>query len=186
MATDSLSLVLEFARAAQADDPFAFRFAPQDYLVRRAGGGVDSARLSWDAELLADLEAVRRPGRDPAIVQRLGETLRRFLGSAGWSEREAELSAAVQAHRPVILTIRSAAAELYALPWELLALRSTGQPDPPSGRHSRGGRLALSVVRWGRDRAHPDPISAASGRAGFAGNRARRRAGAAGPGGHAA
>ena len=32
--------------------------------------------------LLADLEAVRQPGRSPVIVQRLGETLRQFLDGA--------------------------------------------------------------------------------------------------------
>lgn len=123
----SLLLELEFARAEQAGDPFGFRFAQQDYLVRSLGGGFASAHLVWNESLLADLEAVRRPGRDPEIVQRLGEALRHFLSTAGWAEHEAEILDAVQQKRRVIITIRSAAAELYALPWEFLALKRTGQ-----------------------------------------------------------
>ena len=75
--TPPFIIELEFVRAAEAGDPYAFRFSPQDYLLRSAGGGFENARFSWDESLLADLQAVRRSGRDPVLRQRLGETLRR-------------------------------------------------------------------------------------------------------------
>ncbi len=124
---ETLSLTLEFARCADAGDPYAFCFTPQDYLLRGAFGGFKSARLNWDAALLADLTAVRLPGRDPAAVQRLGAMLQHFLMPMGFTETESLLLAAVQEGRRVVLTLRSAAAELYALPWELMTLRTTGQ-----------------------------------------------------------
>src|SRR5262249_24312956 len=34
---------------------------------------------------------------------------------------------AIQTERPVVLTLRSAAAELYVLPWELVTIKATGQ-----------------------------------------------------------
>ena len=72
MSLPPLLLVLEFARAEQAEDPYAFRFAPQDYLLRTSGGGFESARFPWEEALLMDLEAVRRPSCDPVVVARLG------------------------------------------------------------------------------------------------------------------
>lgn len=119
-----LRVLLQFARAAESGDPHGFRPEPQDYIVPTITGATPSARFAWSADVLADLDAMRLPGRDPAIVQRLGERLRAFVESAGWTEREREIAAALVAERPVILTIRSSAAELYALPWELLTLKS--------------------------------------------------------------
>lgn len=121
-------LVLEFARAAQAGDPFAFRFEPQDYLLRSAGGGFQTSELPWNTQLLSDLTAVRLPGCDRAIVQRLGELLRRFLTPLGFAEQEARIVAKSRAGEQVLVTIRAAAAELYALPWELLTEKSSGLP----------------------------------------------------------
>lgn len=118
--------VLEFARAEQAGDPFGFRFEPQQYLLRSAGGGFESAELPWDASLLKDLAAVRQSHCDRVIVQRIGELLRRVLTPLGFAEQSAQIVAADRAGQSVILTIRSAAAELYALPWELLTEKGTG------------------------------------------------------------
>jgi hypothetical protein len=118
---------LEFTRAEQAGDPFAFRFAPQEYLLRSAGGGFESGSLNWNQKLLDDLGQARLPGRDPGLLAQLGATLRRFLLPMGWSETEALILEAAAAGRPILLTIRSAAAELFALPWELLLIKSTGQ-----------------------------------------------------------
>src|SRR4051812_9136776 len=112
---EPLQLVLEFARAEEGGDPHAFHFAPQDYLIRSEGGAFSNSRLAWDEKLLADLTAVRSPGRDPAVVQRLGQTLRHFLAATRWVRDEVRLIDAVKEQRRVLLTIRSAAAELYAL-----------------------------------------------------------------------
>ena len=125
--SEPISLILEFARAKEAADPYAFHFSPQQYLLRSASGGIESATLAWDEGLLADLTAARLPGRSPVVVQRLGETLRHFLDEADWEDVETQILAATRQNREVVLTIRSAAAELYALPWELTTLRNTGQ-----------------------------------------------------------
>jgi len=120
-------IVLEFTRVDQANDPYAFRYAPQDYLLRTAGGGFEEATLRWDKELLDDLQQVQQPGRDPAVLHRIGDELRKFLAPAGWGVHEQTILRAVREDMPVYLTIRSAAAELYTLPWELLTIKSTGQ-----------------------------------------------------------
>jgi len=120
-------LTLELARAATAGRPFEFVFAPQRYLLRSAGGGFQDATFPWDDSLLADLTALRLAGRDPVVVQRLGQLLRDFLAPTKWPVNEAEMRDAIKHGRQVVVTIRAAAAELYALPWELLTVEATGQ-----------------------------------------------------------
>ena len=124
---EPVHIELELVRAEAADDAFAFRFARQTYLIRGPGGAYETAELPWSRELLRDLDEVRRPDRDPAVVARVGDMLRELLGAAGWARHEAAIVEARAARRRVHLTIRSAAAELYALPWELLTLRADGQ-----------------------------------------------------------
>lgn len=123
----ALCITLELVRAQHSGDPFAFQAATQRYLLRNKDGGFKSTELPWDAGFLCDLEAIRQPTRDPVVAQRIGETLRRFMDSVGWSKHEPAILEAVQAQRRVILTLRLAAAELFSLPWELLVLRATGQ-----------------------------------------------------------
>ncbi len=125
-ATDS-SLILELARTHAPQDPYAFRFEPQTYTLRTEGGGREVLEIDWGPELLEDLEAIRRPDRDPAVVQRLGERMARFLERASWQSRAQAIAQAHDAGRRVVVTIRSSAAELYALPWELLTLPGRGQ-----------------------------------------------------------
>ena len=125
--TEVLEISLEFARAEHTGDAHSFRFTPQAYIARTPRGGFERAELAWDAELLEDLQAVRSSGRDPAVQQRVGEVLRRFLAPTGWEQHEAAIAEAVRQRRGVQVTLRSAAAELYVLPWELLALRASGQ-----------------------------------------------------------
>ena len=120
----ALRVLLQFARAQSAGDPYGFHFEAQDYVLLTVGGASPTARFEWTADVLANLEAVRRPGRDPVVVQRMGERLRGFVLAAGWAEWERQIAQAVAEQRPVFLTIRSSAAELYALPWELLTLKS--------------------------------------------------------------
>jgi CHAT domain len=122
-----IHIELELVRAEAAEDAFAFRFARQKYLIRGPGGAYETAELPWSRELLRDLEEIRRPDRDPATVARVGDMLRELLGPAGWARHEATIVDARAQRRHVHLTIRSAAAELYALPWELLTLRADGQ-----------------------------------------------------------
>ena len=123
----AISVILEFARTDRADDPFAFRFAAQEYLLRSEGGSVASSVFPWQQSLLEKLEALRGPQRDPVLLQQLGNLLQQFLQPLGFAQHEQRILEAQRASHRVVLTIRSAAAELYALPWELLTLRVTGQ-----------------------------------------------------------
>ncbi len=67
----TLRLLLQFARAKEAGDPYGFQFEPQDYILQTAGGATPSTQFEWTSDVLADLETVRRPGRKPSVVQRL-------------------------------------------------------------------------------------------------------------------
>lgn len=120
-------IVLELTRAENADDPYAFSFRPQEYLLRTEGGGFRTTELSWNDALLDDLEDVRTPGCEPAVVQRMGDRLHKFLVPADFAHYERLIANAVDDGESVHITIRSAAAELYVLPWELLTIRATGQ-----------------------------------------------------------
>lgn len=124
---EPLSIVLEFARTDTPEEPYGFRFKPQDYTLRTTHGGRKRAHLAWSTELLDDLDALHASNCDPAIVQRVGRALCTFLEPSGWAWHAHAIAAAIQRESPVLLTVRSAAAELYALPWELLPLEATGQ-----------------------------------------------------------
>ncbi len=121
--TEPQSAIVEFARTADGGDPFAFRFGDQDYLVRGAGGTYREITIPWRSELWDDLQEMRA---SPEICQRLGDRLRRLLEAADWDAIEARARAA-SAERPLILTIRSAAAELFALPWGLVTIEGDGR-----------------------------------------------------------
>lgn len=122
-----LALTIELARATETDDPFAFAEGTQDYVVRLEGASFRQASLDWGPKLLGALQEVRLPQRDPAVVAELGTMLRRFLAEADWASTEKEIEAAVAEGQSVILTIRSAAAELFVLPFELVSMRATGR-----------------------------------------------------------
>ena len=119
--------MLEFARNDTPEDPYGFRFKPQDYTLRTAHGGRKRVHLAWSSEFLDDLDALHASSCDPAIVQRVGRALCHFLEPSGWTWHAQAITAATRRSAPVLLTIRSAAAELYALPWELLLLEPAGQ-----------------------------------------------------------
>lgn len=122
-----LHLTLEFARAESAGQPHGFRFAAQTYLLRSPGGGFEAAEFPWSPELLADLRDLRATPPDPAIGHRIGAVLRAFLGPTGFAAHEQAIVDASRSGAAILVTIRSAAAELYALPWELLVLKGPGQ-----------------------------------------------------------
>ena len=123
-----------------------------------AGGKLPIARFDWTPAVLADLQASVSLVRS-AVLQRFGERLRCFIQKAGWAEHEREIAHAIAARRPVFLTIRSSAAELYTLPWELLTLKSgqfigrrMGCLFATSGPRAR---LPLSTRGRGLRAAHP-------------------------------
>ncbi|MEM9460762.1 MAG: protein kinase [Myxococcota bacterium] len=158
-----LLVVFELSRLHAPADPYAFTFEPQSYTLRTEGGGRSILEIDWSPELLADLRQMRRPDRDPAVVQRVGESMARFLERASWPERAGAIARAHDAGRRVLVTIRSNAAELYALPWELLTVPGRGQhlgslpgvllryerpetrttPETPAPR-PEGGRILLA------------------------------------------
>lgn len=157
---DTFHLTLEFAPADEADDPFAVRTGTQDYLLRSGQGEYTTVSLKWNQALFDDLAALRAPGRDPALVQAMGERLRRFVAPSGWQQALAGLVEASTEGRTVIITIRSAAAEIYQLPWELMTLQS--------GRHLGALEHVLFRYEWPRTRTTPRVPSGEGGRIAFA------------------
>ncbi|MBK9756541.1 MAG: CHAT domain-containing protein [Nannocystis sp.] len=152
--SEPLHIVLEFARAESAGQPHSFRFAAQPYLVRTPGGGFEASEFPWSRALLADLQALRDPAAEPELLHRIGGLLREFLAGVGWGAREEAIVAAARAGAAIAITIRSAAAELYALPWELVALKSTGQ--------LLGGIPGLVIrYEWPETSSFPDPVTPA-------------------------
>jgi hypothetical protein len=150
--SEPLSLVLEFARNDTPEDPYGFRFKPQDYTLRTAHGGRKRVHLAWSSELLDDLDALHASSCDPAIVQRVGRALCSFLEPSGWMSHAQAIAAAARRSSPVLLTVRSAAAELYTLPWELLPLETTGQCV---------GELPGVLVRYEWPETHTVPLQRA-------------------------
>lgn len=120
------TLTVELLRRESAADAHGFYISPQEYLLRHEDGYL-SATLAWDGQFREDLAELSRPSPDRGAVQRLGDTLRTFLGELGWALHEARIVEALRDKREVHLTFRLAAAELYTLPWELVTLKATGQ-----------------------------------------------------------
>ncbi len=119
--------MFEFARTGSPEDPYAFQLGLQGYTLRTSSGGRRRVELDWSEEFLDDLQELGQPRADPASMQRVGRQLRTFLEPAGWASTSLEIVDAIRQSRPVHLTVRSAAAELYSLPWELLTLEGSGQ-----------------------------------------------------------
>jgi hypothetical protein len=125
--TSPYELMLEFVRAELNEDPYGFRFEKQEYRLRTRSGGTKSAVFLWNKQLLEDLRALASEKAEPEAARRLGEQLRRFLDELDWGGHEHVLEHKDAATRMLHVVIRSAAAELYALPWELVTLKDSGQ-----------------------------------------------------------
>ena len=147
--TRVVHIELEFARAERTDQPHVFEFRAQRYLLLRPQHG--GAEFSWTKELLDDLERLRHPFCEATVKHRVGVLLRTFLEEAGWKERVDESRVG---DARIIVTIRSAAAELYALPWELLELKGSGLflADVPG---------LLLRYEWPQAPAIPDKVAGA-------------------------
>ncbi|MFP2925547.1 CHAT domain-containing protein [Pyxidicoccus sp. 3LG] len=121
-------VALEFTRAHRAEDPYGFHdLRPQEYLLRMGQGSVKSAYFPWSERVLADLAALARGEPDLVAARRLGEELRRFLDALDWGGHEDALEDEARSGRGLRLVLRSSAAELYSLPWELVTLKDSGQ-----------------------------------------------------------
>ncbi|MCA9719461.1 MAG: hypothetical protein KC468_32650, partial [Myxococcales bacterium] len=120
-----MKITLDLTRAREADKAYAFRFEDQEYIVRRDDGRVGAARFPWTAELLERLRSLRDPDIGPEFTQRVGDGLQEFVAAAGWDLDAIE--DAVARGEPVLVDVRSTAAELYMLPWELLTMPGSGR-----------------------------------------------------------
>ncbi|WP_198316443.1 SAVED domain-containing protein [Cystobacter fuscus] len=120
-------LSLEFLRKNKTHDPYNFSYEREEYIVMRSYGAPKPAFFPWDdTQLQKDLAGLSALRPNDLAVARIGRRLREFLDTADWAADEEALEKALREKRPVHLTIRSHAAELYYLPWELLPLRVSG------------------------------------------------------------
>ncbi len=113
---------IEIVRARDGGDSFAFQAGPQRYLCREPEGTYRELSLDWDASLIGLLSEYSRLRPDPSVAAELGRRLRALALGTGL-EREAS-RLAEGAGGSVELAL--AAAELFALPWELLPLGASG------------------------------------------------------------
>lgn len=120
-----LHLTIELVRSQDGADRFHFDFTEQKYKRRVGPGTYQESLLPWSQRVLDALEGLNPQSRNPEDTQYLGDLLRTFLAPLGWDADERELERALKAGREVHLTLRFAAAELYALPWELVTLRNS-------------------------------------------------------------
>ncbi|MCB9759064.1 MAG: pentapeptide repeat-containing protein [Alphaproteobacteria bacterium] len=107
-------ILLELFRARDAADPHAFAMGEQRYVLRHPDGTAAELAFDWTPAWLGELAALRRPPVPGERLRAMGDRLARFLGGA------VPLDAQTQ------LTLRAQAAELYALPWELLTVGGAG------------------------------------------------------------
>ncbi|WP_437941637.1 nSTAND1 domain-containing NTPase [Sorangium sp. So ce341] len=121
-------IVLELLRATDTENSFAFMLEAQSYVRHLEGGAGRSASFPWSDEVLKRLAAVQRDNADPEAAAWLGEEMRAFLDRLGFRLDEERIRSALDDGRPVHITLRLGAAELFALPWELVPLGATGRP----------------------------------------------------------
>ncbi|MBN9684341.1 MULTISPECIES: nSTAND1 domain-containing NTPase [unclassified Corallococcus] len=186
MAFGPLELTLHLVSGERTRDADRFLFQPRDYLRLEEEGTSKRASFPWN-HALDDLANLGSSRPSPNTAQRLGELLRAFLMPLGWAQDEQRLRQALSDGGTVRLTLRLEPAELCVLPWELLALESTGQalsdlegctvcyerpgskthpprPSPPPA----GGRILFA---WAGDvpaAAHQRALTEACARAGYA------------------
>ncbi|WP_437657772.1 beta-propeller domain-containing protein [Sorangium sp. So ce1182] len=149
---------LTFHRRERATQPEAFRFEPQVYLRLEGDRPVAEAELPWSQDLLQLLGRLARDAGDAGDAEarmRVGAVLRDVLVKLGWQIPEVRRrgGAADEDDGPALLTVRSSAAELYALPWELTTV-------PASGEHLAD--LGQLLVRYEWPGLPPLPLSLAA------------------------
>jgi hypothetical protein len=124
--TPPLQITLEIATSSSE---ISTTQTERNYVIRIDTSEWAPATFAWDQALAADLAALRRADCEPEVLQRLGQRLRQFLRGTDWPRHEAAIIEAHARGAPVHITICSSAhaEELYALPWDLLALDASGQ-----------------------------------------------------------
>ncbi|HRI69137.1 MAG TPA: CHAT domain-containing protein, partial [Polyangium sp.] len=115
-------LFLQFSRSEFGDNAYVIPEESLEYQRTDLDGGkVSTASLPWNrATIKNGLAALQtEDAKSASILTTLGGELQRFLRAC---RVDGLLEKAYAAKQPIRLTIRSAAAELYALPWELTRL----------------------------------------------------------------
>jgi WD40 repeat protein len=128
LARPPLALDLELVRAAEAASPHRVATGEWNrYLLRDPddSGRYEEGAFLWNESMQADLSATGDVASVEEAVKRLGQAMHAFLESTGWARIAARIQNARAAGRAVCLTVRSAADELYTLPWELLDVGGT-------------------------------------------------------------
>lgn len=118
----TVRLRLQLSRLERGEDPYAARLGAQVYRRAFDDGRIADAAFSWDDALVSDLAACQRPRPDPEAQGRIGQRLRALLLELGFDQDEA----VIRRGEPVELALAFAAAELYALPWELVRVEPSG------------------------------------------------------------
>jgi WD40 repeat protein len=133
--TEPFHLLLEFVRAEDAADRHAAQAGRwNEYLLREPDGSgrYVQGSFKWSTEVQEALAALERPANLEEAVERLTAPLQAFVAATCWSSYEALALEAIGGGRPVVITVRSAAAELFALPWELLPLGGVPAAQHPA------------------------------------------------------
>lgn len=123
-----LEITLEFSGTREREPAEAFSWQAEKYRVRHKDedreddGGLIT--VPWQEPWLRlALEAMDGARPSSEVLLQLGRFLRKFLQPTHWGSSARQIERALDAQRPVHLTIRSIQAdELYSLPWELLPL----------------------------------------------------------------
>jgi CHAT domain len=125
----ALKIELEFVRTSDSENPYAVGAGELEvrYLLREEQGDYQEVQIRWTEALKAQLEELRLMKADASEVQAMGEWLRGLLKHTHWDQREEQILEAADAGIPVDLLVRSRAAEIYGLPWELIALGESGR-----------------------------------------------------------
>ena len=147
-----LQIRLYFTRADPVEGAFAPPTGKRTYRARINESASVPLTLSWSKQLQTHLSTLAVPGPDDLgagqAVRWFGDALRRFLAPVGWRNEDEKMLEALARDRPVQLTLCSEAAELYALPWELLTSQRTGGSLGANPRVARRGvRAALQRRR---------------------------------------
>ncbi len=117
--------LLDFTRAARGDTASVeLPEGDQEYQLRgQRQSRPDIATLRWSPRLMELLDELREHTGDAVgeAAARVGRTLADFIDVPGWSASATQITALGDG-APCALTIRSNAAELYLLPWELVSI----------------------------------------------------------------
>lgn len=148
---DAVDVQLELLRLSQVSDAHGVVAGANAYALRKGRGEYEASVLSWDADVVAELD--RLQGLPPCLdaAEALAARLQTMLDDVGWGGVGARLRAARRAGAPVQLTVIAAGAELYSLPWELLRFE---------GQTLAQQQDLLLKYELPRDRARPVALSA--------------------------